>query len=165
MTWYLIHTKPKQEGRALQNLVQQGYECFLPFFASERIKQGALAVVHEPLFPRYIFIRLHDGPEAQSWSPIRSTKGVHRLVMFGPNAAKVSDDLIDILRARQSEGEVQPMRLFNPGEKVVVTQGAFAGIEGVYEMTDGEQRAMVLIELLSRSTRLKVPFSQLRKNL
>jgi transcriptional antiterminator RfaH len=161
--WYVIHTKPRQEQRALLNLRQQGFECLLPTLAVERIKQGVLSVAVEPLFPRYLFIQLSDGPESQSWSPIRSTKGVSRLVTFGGEAAKVADHLIETLRAHAANEDVQPKRLFTPGERVQMTEGPFAGIEGVYQMADGESRAMVLIELLCRPTRLDVPLGQLRK--
>ena len=56
-----------------------------------------------------------------------------------------------------------PERLFNPGERVQLTEGAFAGIEGIYQMTDGECRAMVLIELLSKPFKLKIGPTNLRK--
>lgn len=29
MHWYVIHTKPRQEQRALLNLAQRGYNCYL----------------------------------------------------------------------------------------------------------------------------------------
>ena len=33
MHWYVIHTKSQQEQRALLNLEQQGYECYLPLLS------------------------------------------------------------------------------------------------------------------------------------
>jgi len=83
MHWYLVHTKPRQEKFALQNLEQQGYQCYLPTLLTEILRQGSLTVKNEPLFPRYLFIRLGQGPATQSWAPIRSTKGVSRVVSFG----------------------------------------------------------------------------------
>ena len=40
MHWYAIHTKPRQEQRALLNLTQQGYGCYLPLLATERLRLG-----------------------------------------------------------------------------------------------------------------------------
>ena len=88
MHWYLVQTKPRQEQCALDNLQRQGYECYLPTLRAEKIRQGAVAVVAEPLFPRYLFIRLSQENSAPSWAPIRSTKGVTRLVSFGVEPAK-----------------------------------------------------------------------------
>jgi transcriptional antiterminator RfaH len=45
---------------------------------------------------------------------------------------------------------------------VQVTEGAFAGFEGIFQVEGGEARAMVLIELLSRPVRLPVAAAQLR---
>jgi transcriptional antiterminator RfaH len=163
MNWYLIHTKPRQEKCALQNLERQGYECYLPIFPAEKLRQGALTIVDEPLFPRYLFIRLDTGETGKSWGPIRSTKGVSRLVTFGVEPAKVNDRLIEVLHAQASALEERPQKLFAPGECVMVTDGAFAGIEAVYQMSQGENRAMVLIEVLSKSVRMSVAPARLRK--
>ncbi len=57
MHWYLVHTKPRQEWCALQNLERQGFECYLPTLPAEKLRQGGLAVEGEPLFSRYLFIR------------------------------------------------------------------------------------------------------------
>lgn len=163
MHWYVVHTKPRQEPRALLNLEQQGYACYLPTLAVEKIRQGTLVVEDEPLFPRYLFIQLDPTQSGKSWSPIRSTKGVSRLVTFGTEPAKVDPQLIHTLRQRPEQLSPEPQRLFNPGERVIITDGPFAGLDAVYQMTDGERRAMVLIELLSKPTRLTVLPAKLRR--
>lgn len=163
MHWYLIHAKPRQDKCALQNLQQQGYVCYLPVLPTEKLRHGSLTVIDEPLFPRYLFIQLGRGISAKSWSPIRSTKGVSRLVSFGGEPAKVDDRLIDLLKSREGAVQRQPQRLFTPGERVRLTEGAFADIEGIYQMADGEERALVLIELLSKSVQLSVSPASLRK--
>lgn len=163
MHWYLVHAKPKQEKCALQNLERQGYVCYLPLLQTEKLRQGALTVIDEPLFPRYLFIQLSQDKSAKSWSPIRSTKGVSRLVSFGMEPAKVDDKLIDLLKARETAFSSQPQRLFKPGDRVCLAEGPFAGIEGIYQMSDGERRVMVLIELLSKSVPLRTSPAQLRK--
>lgn len=163
MHWYLLHTKPRQEMRALQNLEQQGYPCYLPLLPVEKLHQNNLTVCDEPLFPRYLFIQLGQGSVSQSWGPIRSTKGVNRLVSFGMEPAKVDDGLIDQIKLYEARLQGEPERLFNAGERVQLIEGPFAGIEGVYQMTDGEQRVMVLIELLSKAVTVQVSPAGLRK--
>jgi transcriptional antiterminator RfaH len=163
MHWYLIHTKPRQEKCALQNLEQQGYQCYLPILPAEKLRQGILVVADEPLFPRYLFIRLGQGDSAKSWAPIRSTKGVSRLVSFGVEPARVDDWLIELLRAQEAAVQGEPERLFKRGERVRLTEGAFAGVEGIYHMADSERRVMVLIELLSKPVTVTVDAASLRK--
>lgn len=163
MHWYLVHTKPRQEKCALQNLDRQGYQCYLPVLSMEKLRQGRLAVVDEPLFPRYLFIRLGQGNSAQSWAPIRSTKGVSQLVRFGTAPARVDDGLIDLLQKREAAALGAPEQLFKSGERVLLTEGAFAGIEAVYQMVDGECRVVVLLELLSKPVAVRVGVGSLRK--
>ncbi|GAB2180403.1 transcription/translation regulatory transformer protein RfaH [Denitratisoma sp. agr-D3] len=163
MHWYLIHTKPRQEKVALQNLKQQGYPCYLPVLPSEKLRQGALALNEEPLFPRYLFIQLGMESDDKSWTPIRSTKGVSRLVSFGSKPAKVPDNLIAFLQAQEATLQGKPERLFATGQRVCLTQGAFAGVEGIYQMADGERRVMVLIELMSKPVIISVAPTELRK--
>ena len=163
MHWYLVYTKPRQEKCALTNLERQGYQCFLPTMPSERLRQGSLTVLDEPLFPRYLFIRLGHGDAAKSWAPIRSTRGVSRLVKFGVEPAKVDEGLIDLLRAKESAANDEPAWLFNPGSRVRFSEGPFAGIEGIYQMAEGERRVMVLIELMSKCVAVGVSPGELRK--
>jgi transcriptional antiterminator RfaH len=163
MHWYLIYTKPRQEKSALQNLEQQGYQCYLPLLPKEKLRQGAVALSEEPLFPRYLFINLAQDFMAKSWSPIRSTKGVSRLVRFGAEPARIDDALVDLLRDHEFSVLAEPERLFNPGERVRLTEGPFAGIEGIYQMADGDRRVMVLIELMSAKVVVPVMAGNLRK--
>lgn len=162
MHWYLVHTKPRQEKCALENLRRQGYQCYLPTLPSEKLRHGVLMVSDEPLFPRYLFIRLGQGG-GPSWAPIRSTKGVSRLVSFGVEPAKVADSLVDALRAQEASVQALPERLFKPGERVRLTEAPFAGIEGIYQMAEGERRVMVLIEMLSKQVRVQVAPANLRR--
>jgi transcriptional antiterminator RfaH len=154
--WYLIHTKIRQERVALENLERQGFECFLPLMRAEKLRRGALQVVQEALFPRYLFIRLGTGLESQSWAPIRSTLGVSRLVAFGLIPAKIDDELIGALRTRSEASDVV-LRHFEPGEQIMVTDGPFWGVDAIYQMADAEGRVIVLLNILSKQVKMSVP--------
>jgi len=162
MSWYLIHTKPRLEQCALDNLQQQGFECFLPQIRAEKLRRGKLVEVDEPLFPRYFFIQLDTGNHAQSWHPIRSTKGVSRLVSFGQEPAKVGDALVALIRTQCDSAEVL-QRHFTPGESLQITDGPFAGLEAIYQMSDGEQRVMVLLNIMSKPVALSLEPTDVRK--
>jgi transcriptional antiterminator RfaH len=162
MHWYVIHTKSQQEQRAFFNLEQQGYECYLPLLSVEKLRRGIITVTKEPLFARYLFILLGTSETAKSWAPIRSTLGVNRLVTFGSEPAKVDKHLIDALR-NFKESDKQPQGLFTKGERLQITDGPFNGLEAIYQLHDGESRAMVLINLLSKTVQLKISPANLRK--
>jgi transcriptional antiterminator RfaH len=154
--WYLIHTKVHSEALALENLEHQGYECFLPTMLTEKLRRGKLKVIQEALFPRYLFIRLDAGLQSQSWLPIRSTPGVSRLVMFGQTPAKIDAQIIDAMRNQSQLIKVQ-QHYFNHGDYVMINAGIFKDVEAVYQMSDGKDRVMVLLNLLKKP--VKVYFS------
>lgn len=80
---------------------------------------------------------------------------------FGTEPARVDDSLVEVLRQQESQTALA-QRLFEPGQKVLVTEGPFAGVEGIFELSDGQARAMVLIELISRQVSLPVRPAALR---
>ncbi|MGA0807377.1 MAG: transcription/translation regulatory transformer protein RfaH [Rubrivivax sp.] len=160
MSWYLVLTKPRQERRALDNLFNQGYECWLPQLRVEKVRQRKLTVVDEPLFPRYLFIHL---PPGINWAPVRSTLGVTTIVRFGGLPARVPPAVMELLRAEEAARREAPVRpKFERGQVVQILTGPFVGLRAVFDMSDGEARAMVLIELLSKQTTLPVAVAALR---
>lgn len=158
--WYVVHTKPRQEACALQNLTQQGYDCFLPMVTVQKVRRGRCVEDAECLFRRYLFIRLIAGQS--NFVPIRSTRGVSGLVRFGVQPAVVPDAAVDVLRFMPAKN--QP--LFKAGDVVTITEGAFAGVAAEFvalkQMPDGEIRALVLLELLSKLQKVAVPATVIR---
>ena len=163
MAWFLVRSKPHQEAVALTNLARQGYESYLPLFATEKLVRRKSTVVQEPMFARYLFVRLDTTGQGQSWSPIRSTIGVSELVHFGSQPARVEASLIATLRERETLQQMAPQTLFTSGDSVRITEGAFAGLEAIYQMNDGEGRAMVLLDLLSKPVAMTIDAASLRK--
>lgn len=160
--WYLIYTKPRMEEKAWWNLDQQRYRCFLPFIRTRRRLRGRYQTLTEPMFPRYLFIRLAAGTE--DWSPIRSTLGVTRMVRFGTWPAKVPDDLIRLIAERTRDGfcDLSPDPL-QPGERVRVLEGPFAQYEGIFRASRGEERAMILLDVAGQHTTLHVSHHQIER--
>ncbi len=163
MAWFLVRSKPRQESVALTHLVRQGFESYLPLFATEKLVRRKPTVVQEPMFARYLFVRLDTSGQGQSWSPIRSTVGVSELVCFGSRPARVDAALIATLRERETAQQADPAALFAAGESVRITEGAFAGLEAIYQMNDAEGRAMVLLDLLSKPVAMTIDAASLRK--
>jgi transcriptional antiterminator RfaH len=163
MHWYVVHTKPRQEMRALTNLELQGYDCFLPTLPKKKILKKSVEITQEPLFPRYMFISLDVSIQGKSWSPIRSTLGVSKLITFGDDPVKVDAELIHALRTCNDIVQKAPSP-YKPGDFVQMKEGAFAGLDLIYQMDDGESRAHVMIEILHKQTRFSVPLTDLKKS-
>lgn len=155
--WYVVQSKPRQEFRAEEQLRNQGFPTSLPTISVEKICRGRRVFATEPLFARYLFIEL--GCDTRNWGAIRSTRGVSSLVSFGGVPARLPEGWIEDFKRRATA----PRRLFEPGQRVVFSQGPFSGIEGIYEIPDGESRAIVLLTLLSKPCRGSFPVEVLRR--
>ncbi len=163
--WYLVHTKVRQEETAITNLQRQNFRCYMPMLYVEKVRRGKPVVVAEPMFPSYVFVQLDtsENIKGQSWSPIRSTLGVRDLVKFGGHPAKVDADLITALHEREQLQKSNPQALFAAGDKVVITDGPFAGIEAIYQTADAEQRSMILLSMLNKPVSMRIEPGKLRK--
>lgn len=160
--WYAVQTKPRQERAAERNLQQQGYSIYSPKVLLRKRKRGKWAKVVEPLFPRYLFIQVD--PDQRSLAPVRSTVGVAGLVRFGQLLQPVPDAVITFLQ--QSENpETHQVHAdewpHQPGDAVAITQGPFAGLTAIFESASGEERAVLLLEILGRQNMIDVPMDAL----
>lgn len=155
--WYLIQTKPRQEARAEEHLQRQNFECYRPLKSAELKRRSARPTAEEELFPGYLFIRMdqvHD-----NWYPIRSTRGVARIVTFGGHPVPVQDELIEQIRLRLSTPA--PRLEFKQGEHVLIKAGELCDIEAIFLACDGTERAVILLNLLQREQKVVLPISSL----
>ena len=143
------------------NLEQQGYRVYLPMHQA-RLRMQYKPVV-EPLFPRYLFIALNT--DTDNWGPIRSTRGVAKLVRFGGWPAKVPMELVELLQSQEQDRLANEPALpqFNPGDNVQIMDGVMSGYEGIFDAKTGSKRATVLLNISDRYTRVQVSLESLEK--
>jgi len=155
--WYVVHTKPRQETLAFENLDRQFFEVWLPLIKQVRRRRGRHVGSIEPLFPRYLFIHLDLGRD--NISPIRSTFGVSKLVRFGEVPTPVPKGLVNTLKrhADPATGHIRPAEeLFRQGTEVTILEGPFAGLNAIYQADCGEQRSIILLDILGNSQRVRI---------
>ena len=158
--WYVVATKSRNEGVAKLNLERQGYRSLLPTINLKKRRGGQWILVTEPLFPRYLFVSMILGTDDPA--PIRSTAGCVGLVRFGHTYTPVPVELVAGLEAAAANDD-PALAPFQSGDAVRLMSGPFAGLEAVYNMAKGEDRAQVLLEVLGRVQRLTVEMDILGK--
>lgn len=160
--WYVVHTHPQAEERAVHHLHFQGFSVYLPRFRAERRHARKLEVVERPLFPRYLFVDMDV--EQTRWRSIRGTFGVRDLVCRGDRPAPVPVGVVEEIRRREGEdGLIKlPTPSFRPGERVQVTDGALADQVGLVLSMPDQQRVILLLGMLGREVRVTVPAASLR---
>ena len=155
--WYVVHTNPKQEERANSNLVAWGVETLHAKLKTRRHNEftGVPTYITQPLFPRYIFARFNA---REQLSKILFTRGVHNVVCFGDSPACVSEEIIDVIRARiDQNGFVKDSNDLKPGDRVVISAGPLRNLIGIFEReVKGSDRIMILLTAIGYQGHLVV---------
>jgi transcriptional antiterminator RfaH len=153
--WFVAHTQPHAEAKAVANLERQGFATYFPRYLKRRRHARRIETVAAPLFPRYLFVAVDLG--AQRWRSIYSTVGVTRLVCNGDEPSPVPDGVVAALRGREdTDGfiKLQSQPAFRPGAQIRVLDGAFASCLGLFEGIAERERIAILLDLLGRKVRI-----------
>lgn len=156
--WYVAHTHAKAERQALCHLERQGFTAYLPQYLKRWRHARRAEWVPAPLFPRYLFVNMDI--ERDRWRAVRSTVGVRHVISNGDWPVPVADQIVEEIRAREDETgmvAVNPEPPFSPGEMVRVTSGALADQVGLFDCVSDDERVFILLELLGRQVRVRVP--------
>jgi transcriptional antiterminator RfaH len=155
--WYVVHSQPNAEHKAVAHLQRQGFATYLPRYLKRRRHARRVEIVPAPLFPRYLFVTFDL--TTQRWRSIFSTVGVSRIVCNAELPTPISDEVIGSLRAREdASGFVTLDRSpkFRAGDKIRVLEGCFADCLGLYEGMKDRDRIAILLDLLGRKVRVTV---------
>lgn len=158
LRWFLVLTKPSCEQTAKDHLERQGFRVYYPRLISSVLSRGEWVERIASLFPRYLFVQLDSA--RQSLAPVRSTLGVVNLVRFGVEPKAVPDRVVNGLidRADPESGlhRLSCDRPLTSGARVSVIAGAFQGLEGIFERDAGNERVVVLLQLLGQEAPVRI---------
>jgi len=117
----------------------------------------------ESLFACYLFARLdlqETGLSSVAWTP-----GLRHIVGSERNPTAVPHEVITYLHRRERELAGHSPTGLEPGDRVRVTHGPLADLDGIFEQhMSGYERAQVLVDLLGRLTRYEVPTEWLKQS-
>ncbi len=155
-SWYLIHTKPRVEKQAGENLNRQGYETYLPMVKTRRRRNSRYIQIVEAFFPRYLFISLSS--KTDNWAPIRSTLGVSRLIQFGGIPAIAPVELISLLKSNENDLGFQETekKEMKTGDKVTIIDGPFSGYSGIYNKKKSTERVTILLDIVGKQSEVTI---------
>lgn len=163
LNWYVVHTKPKQEGRAEVNLRAWGIETLAPKLREARPARDCRDLLYRvvPLFPGYLFA--HFG--AAALEKVRNTRGVHSIVGFGTCATPVADSVISMVRNRIEDDGFVRLAEPLPGDRVEIIAGPLRSLSGVFERTlPARDRVVILLTTIGSTPRVQLPKAFIRKN-
>lgn len=153
--WYLIYTKPRHEKKVHTRLNELNVTSFLPTKKEVSMWHDRKKIVDKPLFPSYVFVYLngmkdyYDGMDAD---------GTLYYVKTGKQVARVSDEIVNNIKLAVQTKDVEVLSgYFQPGHKLVITEGALTGLSCEVVEYESSQKLLVRVDLLQRNVLLTMP--------
>jgi transcriptional antiterminator NusG len=156
MNWYALYVKSNHEFVVRDELSRKRIESFLPTVRKMRQWKDRQKWVDFPVFPGYLFIRVHPFPE--DFLHALRTRGAISLLSAQPGCpTPVAAEEIVSLQLLVESGE--PLDIYphlKEGTRVRVRRGPLKGAEGNLQRKENHYTFLVNIELLGRSIGVKI---------
>lgn len=142
--WYACYMMARREKKVHARLQERGIESFLPVVPRISQWHDRRKRIEWPLLPGYVFARC----ESAGLQSVLEVPGVAWLVESNGRPARIRDEEIESVARFASvlarSGMVPPPPVpFEPGQRVRVVSGPFAGVEGVVLERRGRRRILV----------------------
>ena len=152
--WSVAITSPQRESCAADHIIDQGFDVFYPRLKRIFVRHGKKTIRIDPLFPRYLFVLVHD-----AWRALLGTRDVVDVIRSAEQPVLVSQKIVDDVKSRcDREGMfIVPKKRFNlfrKGASVRPKFGPFYGITGLYDGSLAHEREAALFNLLGREVRV-----------
>lgn len=153
--WFAIHTYARHEKRVASELLQKGFEVYLPLIARRHQWSDRQKLVELPLFPCYAFARMKASGETRV--KILQTGGVISLVGASGLGEPIPDCEIENVRILlTNKVQLDPYHFLKVGQRVRVRGGSLDGLEGILIRRNGNRRLVISVERLERSMSISV---------
>ncbi len=125
--WFAVQVRPQGERSVAAIARYNRFEEFLPLYRSGSRWFGRAKSTEVPLFPGYVFCRINPEMRLQ----LQTIPGVRHIVGDGKKPTPVIDAEIASLQAAAQSGlPLAPWPFANIGNRVSLTHGPLAGLEG-----------------------------------
>jgi len=159
--WFILQFKPNAHHQANKNLIQQGFETFLPLHDTTSRNISRFINTSRPLFPGYMFIAF-DKTESK-WHKINNTYGVSRLVTFDSTLKSLPQTFVDnLIKRYDTSGKLLPIQKLKKGDQVKLLGGPFSNFIATVEKYEDDQRIWILMDLMGRETKIQTPLDTLQ---
>lgn len=155
--WFVLRTRSRQEKALAQDLAARRIGHFLPLTRVVRYYGKRKAVVMEPLFPGYLFLR---GEVEEAYAADRTGRVAQ--VLAAPDQDRLSEELAQIRLALSRGAPLRGCERIERGVLVEVSSGPFRGIRGIVAEAVRDDRLVLNVELIARAAQLEIDRTLLR---
>ena len=154
-SWYVLHTKSRFENVVNDGLIKKSIDVFSPRIKVRSKRRDRKAMIQVPLFPGYVFVKTDLNPYEHI--EIVKTVGVVRIIGNKDGPLAVSQESIESLQIMVAgNNDVTTGKDLRKGDRVMVVDGPFAGVTGIFIRYKGKERVVVYIEALGQFASVEV---------
>jgi transcriptional antiterminator RfaH len=156
--WYLIYTKPRQERKVTNQLVESNIQAYLPLTKERRQWSDRRKIIYQPMFPSYVFVYLNN---LQEFYKGLGFEGTCCYVKSGKEAVSIRDTEVNYIRMLENNGEnIEVSKdFFKVGQQLIIQQGPLSGLPCEVVQYKGKRRIIVRVVMLQRSIVADLPSS------
>ena len=144
MPWFAIYTRPKNEKKVTEQLLNMGIVAYCPMVTQMKQWSDRKKKVETPLIISYVFVNIED----KNRNIVFEVPGVVRYLFWLGKPAVIKDEEIvslkEGLKGILTSVEVEGIQ---PGDTISISKGPFQGKEGVVSQVEKNKIRLVLKEL------------------
>lgn len=154
-SWYVLHTKSRFENVVYEGLIKKSIETFLPKVKVKSKRKDRKLLISVPLFSGYLFVKTDLSPHMHV--EIVKTAGAVRLIGNKDGPIPVPLESVESLKIMvAADRHITTGHKFNKGDRVMVIEGPFAGVHGIFIRYRNKGRIVVYIEALGQYAQVEV---------
>ncbi len=150
-TWWVAHTKSRNEKALAHDLINRSISYFLPMSWKVRRKSRRTVKSLLPLFSGYLFC---CGKENDRVELLRTDRVAN--VIEVTDQEKLVSELLQIEQALRAGAPLTPHKYIKAGQKCRVTAGPLLGLEGVVTQTRGAIRLVLQVDMLGQAASVEI---------
>lgn len=153
VNWFAVYTSSHHEKRVAAQFTERRIETFFPLYsARHRWKNRCAMNLELPLFPSYVFVRIHPRERAR----VLEVPGVISLVGSGRIPTSLPDFEIEALRSAIGQEKIEPHPYLVVGTRVRIWRGPMSGMEGILVRRKSNFRVVLALDLILQCVAVEV---------
>ncbi|NLW84297.1 MAG: hypothetical protein GXY41_07850 [Phycisphaerae bacterium] len=157
-TWWVAHTKARNEKAMAWQLATKDVPYFLPMSWKVSRKSGRTIRSLLPLFPGYVFF---CGGQAERLEALKTNRTAAIIPVV--DQERLVRELEPIERVLLMGKPVMPHDYLKVGQRCRVIAGPLMGAEGLIIQTPKETRLVLQVEMLGQAASVEIDFDMVEK--
>jgi len=157
-TWWVAHTKSRNEKALAWQLVQKEVCYFLPMSWKISRKSSRTLRSLMPVFPGYLFF---CGTERDRLEVLKTNRTAGILTVR--NQSQLVQELLPIEKVLRSGRTVVPHEFLRVGQRCRVVAGPLMGIEGLIVQTPRKAKLVLQVQMLGQAASVEIDMDMVER--